>query len=581
MRRLPKFVKLIFATVMTLGMYTGVAYGGDGTPPEITVQPEAQKNVYGANVEFSITATGENLKYQWQYKPRIKGGTWTNSTDSGATTNKLKLVANDQNEYLYRCLVSDDTYSGDKAIMSNAASLYVLNGQIFEIKYISETPTAPVITTQPLSQMLSVGEKATFTVEATGTDLTYQWQYKSSLPNSAWTNLTRNDGTGFDTNIFTTTPLTGSQDHYQYRCLVRSTNYYYGDEYAKESDSATLQVTSKGYIDIQYINEEYEIVEQPASQSVYAGATVKFRVDTTGSTNLTYRWLYKASGTNTTWTEVPDSMGNGAKTAELTISPVKEEYENYQFRCSVGGEYYKYEEAKLSSIATLLILSETQIADVQFDNSKLMITEWTIPADNTEIKLPVQGTGLNITVDWGDGTAIETITTEFPTHTYAKAGVYEIAIAGECPVWGYTQYYDVTATNSYYTPYLTKVKQFGELNANRYIFAQCTDLTEVSGDKLITENTFKNVTDMSYMFAECTNLVTIDLSRFDTSKVTSMYAMFGKCQSLKTLDLRSFDTSKVESMGYMFLKCENLVELDISSFNTQNVQRYGGYIFRL
>ena len=573
MRRLPKIVKLIFATVMTLGMYTGITYGGDGAPPKITVQPESQRNVYGANVEFSITATGENLKYQWQYKPRIKGGTWTNSTDSGATTNKLKLVANDQNEYLYRCLVSDDTYSGDKAIMSNAASLYVIDDQIFEIKYISETPTAPVITTQPLSQMLSVGEKATFTVEATGTDLTYHWQYKASLPNSAWTNLTRNDGTGFDTNTFTTAVLTGTQDHYQYRCLVRSTNYYYGDENAKESDSATLQVTSKGYVDIQYINEEYEIVEQPASQSVYAGATVKFRVDTTGSTNLTYRWLYKAPGTNTSWTEVPDSMGNGAKTAELTISPVKEEYENYQFRCSVGGEYYKYEEAKLSSVATLLLLSETQIADVQFDNSKLMITEWTIPADNTVIKLPVQGTGLNITVDWGDGSATETVTTQFPTHTYAKAGVYEIAVTGECPEWGYSSYSLPGRTSNYYTytQYLTKVKQFGELNATKYGFTYCEKLTEVSGDNLVTDKTFEKVTSMAYMFNFCSGLTTLDASNFNTSNVTNMSWMFQYCKNLISLDLSNFDTSKVTDMSYMFSYCNSLTSLNISNFNTSNV----------
>lgn len=573
MRRLPKFVKLIFATVMTLGMYTGITYGGDGTPPKITVQPESQRNVYGANVEFSITATGRNLKYQWQYKPRIKGGTWTNSTDSGATTNKLKLVANDQNEYLYRCLVSDDTYSGDKAIMSNAASLYVIDDQIFEIKYVSETPTAPVITTQPLSQMLSVGEKATFTVEATGTDLTYQWQYKSSLPNSAWTNLTKSDGTGFDTNTFTTAVLTGTQDHYQYRCLVRSKNYYYGDENAKESDSATLQVTSKGYVDIQYINEEYEIVEQPASQSVYAGTTVKFRVDTTGSTNLTYRWLYKAPGTNTSWTEVPDSMGNGAKTAELTISPVKEEYENYQFRCSVGGEYYKYEEAKLSSIATLLILSETQIVDVQYDNSKLMITEWTIPADNTVIKLPVQGTVLNITVDWGDGTATETVTTQFPSHTYATAGVYEIAVAGECPEWGYSSYSLPGRTSNYYTytQYLTKVKQFGELNATKYGFTYCEKLTEVSGDNLVTDKTFEKVTSMAYMFNFCSGLTTLDASNFNTSNVTNMSWMFQYCKNLISLDLSNFDTSKVTDMSYMFSCCNSLTSLNISNFNTSNV----------
>mgnify|MGYP004452822769 CR=1 FL=1 len=578
MRRLPKFVKLIFATVMTLGMYTGITYGGDGAPPKITVQPESQRNVYGANVEFSITATGENLKYQWQYKPRIKGGTWTNSTDSGATTNKLKLVANDQNEYLYRCLVSNDTYSGDKAIMSNAASLYVIDDQIFEIKYISETPTAPVITTQPLSQMLSVGEKATFTVEATGTDLTYQWQYKPSLPNSAWTNLTKSDGIGFDTNTFTTAVLTGTQDHYQYRCLVRSKNYYYGDENAKESDSATLQVTSKGYVDIQYINEEYEIVEQPASQSVYAGTTVKFRVDTTGSTNLTYRWLYKAPGANTSWTEVPDSMGKGAKTAELTISPVKEEYENYQFRCSVGGEYYKYEEAKLSNIATLLLLSETQIADVQFDNSKLMITEWTIPADNTVIKLPVQGTGLNITVDWGDGTATETVTTQFPTHTYATAGVYNIVVAGECPKWGYSSGSPVRTSSGYYThtQYLTKVKQFGELGATQYGFSYCKELTEVSGDNLVTDKTFEKITDMSYMFYGCSSLTSLNANNFNTSNATKMSSMFSGCKSLSRLDLSGFDTSKVTNMLLMFSNCSNLTSLDVSSFNTSKVTNMAG-----
>lgn len=573
MRRLPKFVKLIFATVMTLGMYTGITYGGDGAPPKITVQPESQRNVYGANVEFSITATGENLKYQWQYKPRIKGGTWTNSTDSGATTNKLKLVANDQNEYLYRCLVSDDTYSGDKAIMSNAASLYVLDDQIFEIKYVSETPTAPVITTQPLSQMLSVGEKATFTVEATGTDLTYQWQYKSSLPNSAWTNLTRNDGTGFDTNTFTTAVLTGTQDHYQYRCLVRSTNYYYGDENAKESDSATLQVTSKGYVDIQYINEEYEIVEQPASQSVYAGTTVKFRVDTTGSTNLTYRWLYKAPGANTSWTEVPDSMGKGAKTAELTISPVKEEYENYQFRCSVGGEYYKYEEAKLSSIATLLLLSETQIADVQFDNSKLMITEWNVSGDaGLTITLPVSGTGLNITVDWGDGTENETITTEFPTHTYAQAGVYEIAVAGNCPVWGYSSANKPNEKYNTYNNYLINVKQFGELSATRYGFSYCSNLIEVSGENLVTEKTFENITNMSLMFYNCYQMINLDVSNFNTSKVRNMSSMFEQCRNLTSLDVSNFDTSNVTNMTWMFATCRKLTKLNLDNFDTSNVK---------
>lgn len=361
MRRLPKFVKLIFATVMTLGMYTGVAYGGDGTPPEITVQPESQSNVYGANVEFSITATGENLKYQWQYKPRIKGGTWTNSTNSGATTNTLKLVANDQNEYLYRCLVSDDTYSGDKAIMSNAASLYVLDDRIFEIKYVSETPTAPIITTQPLSQMLSVGDKATFTVEATGTDLTYQWQYKSSLPNSAWTNLTRNDGTGFDTNTFTTTTLTESQDHYQYRCLVRSKDYYYGDENAKESDSATLLLLSATQIvDVQFDKSKLMIIKNFKAIVV------------TNSGEVTITWSGDGAEEGTTYKlEVLDNNGEWQLLSDNATSPYEQtgvdETKAYEYRISavfkdgIQGAYaYTISEAILDG--TFIIISHDNIA---------------------------------------------------------------------------------------------------------------------------------------------------------------------------------------------------------------------------
>lgn len=604
MRRLPKFVKLICATAMMLGVYSGVAYGGDGTPPKITTHPESQRNVVGANVEFNVTATGENLKYQWQYKPNIKGGSWTNSTDSGATTNKLKLVANDQNKYLYRCLISDDTYSGDKAIMSNAATLYVLDGQIFEVKYMADIPSAPVIVTQPLSQMLTVGEKATFTVNATGSDLTYQWQYKSSLPNAAWTNLTKSDGTGFDTNTFTTTALTGSQDHYQYRCLVRSNNYYYDDENAKESDSAVLEVSPKGYIDMQYINEEYDIVEHPVSQGTYVGNSVKFKVDTTGSTKLTYRWLYKAPGTNTSWTEVPDTMAQGTQTAEMTISPVKEEYDNYQFRCSVGGEYYKYDEAKLSSIATLLLLSETQTVDLHLDTSKFMITEWNVSGDaGLEITLPVQGTGLNITVDWGDGTDIETVTTAFPTHIYANAGVYEIAVSGNCPEWGYASSTTITTMDKYYTyaQYLTKVKQFGELNATRYGFANCQNLTTVSGEKLVTEKTFesvlsfqhmfcnctsltnlelslsnaKKITDLSFMFENCVNLTNINISGLDTSNVTNMRSMFKRCNKIINLDLSKFNTANVQNMNAMFADCSSLQKLDLSNFNTSKVIAFG------
>ena len=206
------------------------------------------------------------------------------------------------------------------------------------------------------------------------------------------------------------------------------------------------------------------------------------------------------------------------------------------------------------------------------DKSKYMITEWTITSDNRTIKLPVQGTGLNITVDWGDGTEPEVITTEFPTHTYVLAGTYEISVLGTCPEWGYLSESAVGSSSNYYTYtlYLTKVKQFGELSATKYGFSLCRKLTEVSGDNLVMDKTFENVVDMSYMFNRCLSITSLDVSKFDTSKVTNMRGMFSYCK-LISLDVSNFDTSNVTNMGGMFYKCSKLTNLDVSNFDTSKV----------
>ena len=226
------------------------------------------------------------------------------------------------------------------------------------------------------------------------------------------------------------------------------------------------------------------------------------------------------------------------------------------------------------------IMKATRTVEV-IDTASYMITEWTIPSANTTIKLPVQGTGLNITVDWGDGSAEQTVTTAFPTHIYAEAGTYEIKVRGNCPEWGYASSSTVSTTSDYYTytQYLTKVKQFGELNATRYGFARCTSLTEVSGENLVTSKTFEKVTSMEGMFYNCEGLINLDLSNFDTSKVTSMSRMFDGCSRLTNLDVSGFDTSQVTSMYQMFYVCSSLTNLDLSGFNTSKVTNMGDMFY--
>ena len=75
---------------------------------------------------------------------------------------------------------------------------------------------APAISAQPKSVSVTAGEKATFEVTATGTDVTYQWQ------------IDRNDGNGFvDINGATgaayTTGVTDKDcDGFKYQCVIRN-----------------------------------------------------------------------------------------------------------------------------------------------------------------------------------------------------------------------------------------------------------------------------------------------------------------------------------------------------------------------
>ena len=224
----------------------------------------------------------------------------------------------------------------------------------------------------------------------------------------------------------------------------------------------------------------------------------------------------------------------------------------------------------------MLVTLFMMLSQISYAATSDMITEWTIPSANTTIKLPVAGTGLNITVDWGDGTAEQTVTTSFPTHTYATAGTYEIKVWGTCLHWGYTGGTSVTTTQNSdyytYTQYLTKVKQFGELSATQYGFAYCKNLKEVFGENLVTNKTFEKMTSMQNMFANCSGLTNLDVSNFDTSNIKYMDEMFWGCSNLTSLDVSNFNTTKATSMGSMFGNCSSLTSLNVSNFDTSNVE---------
>src|SRR5216110_1189033 len=140
--------------------------------------------------------------------------------------------------------------------------------------YVSATnpgpPVAPSITTQPVSQTVTAGQMATFTVVATGTaPLSYQWR-KSGTAISGATSPTY------------TTPATTSADNgSQFTVVVSNTAG------SVTSNTATLTVSAAAVAP--------SITTQPVSQTVTAGQMATFTVVATGTAPLSYQW--RKSGT--------------------------------------------------------------------------------------------------------------------------------------------------------------------------------------------------------------------------------------------------------------------------------------------
>ena len=162
----------------------------------ITSQPESKSANVGDIVSFEIKATGTDLAYQWQYSTD-KGATWKNSAAKTATYRVQAQKAYDG--YMYRCVVTDKS---GKSLTSAAASLTV-NSEF-------------TITSQPVNKTANAGEIVTFEVKATGTGLTYQWQY-STDNGVTWKNSAAKSETY-------RALVQEAYDGYMYRCVVTDKN---------------------------------------------------------------------------------------------------------------------------------------------------------------------------------------------------------------------------------------------------------------------------------------------------------------------------------------------------------------------
>ena len=181
---------------------------------------------------------------------------------------------------------------------------------------------APKITTQPSNASVALGKTATFKVVATGSNLSYQWQYKRAGA-SSWT-----DWSG-KTSATLTVTAASNNNGCQYRCLVSNPLG------TKTSNAATLTVVTVS---------KPTITAQPKNATAANGESATFSVTAAGEGTLTYQWQFKRSGA-TSW-----SNWSGKTAASLVVTAGSNN-NGCQYRCAVtnaGGTTY-------SNAATLTV----------------------------------------------------------------------------------------------------------------------------------------------------------------------------------------------------------------------------------
>ena len=365
--------------------------------PVILTQPVNTTVKLNERAYFSVSVSGLNVTYQWQYSSN-GGSTWANSTASSAKTAKLSIAGNTGNaKLLYRCKVSNDYGT----VYSTTARVTISDAK-------------PVILTQPVNTTVKLNERAYFSVSVSGLNVTYQWQY-SSNGGSTWANSTASSAKTAKLSIAGNT----GNAKLLYRCKVSND---YGTVY-----STTARVTIS--------DAKPVILTQPVNTTVKLNERAYFSVSVSG-VNVTYQWQYSSDG-GKTW---KNSTAAAAKKADFSIAGTAANAK-LLYRCAAtnakGTTYTNTVRVTISDIAPVVLTQPTN----------------TTVKNGERAYFSVSVSGVNVTYQWqysSDGGKT------WKNSTAAAAKKADFSIAGTAA--NAKLLYRCKATNAYGSVYTSTVK---------------------------------------------------------------------------------------------------------------------------
>ena len=237
-------------------------------PASLAAQPQDYNGLVNSLAKFTISASGDGLKYQWQYSDD-NGATWLDSSLKSATYS-AKLTA-EKDGRMVRCIVTD--VAGNSVISDPAAM------RVVDLK----------INTQPADYIGEVNSTAKFTVSASGTGLKYQWQY-SDDDGATWLASSIKSATY-------SAKFTAEKNGRMVRCIV--------------TDASGNSVTSNA---AKMILAHLMITSQPQNYVGAVNSTAKFTVAAYGD-GLKYQWQY-SDDNGATW--LASSIKSATYSAKFT-----------------------------------------------------------------------------------------------------------------------------------------------------------------------------------------------------------------------------------------------------------------------
>jgi hypothetical protein len=303
-----------------------------------------------------------------------------------------------------------------------------VTAQTVVLTYTITAPPSIVITTQPIAQIVCAGSAVSYSVAASGTGLTYQWQQSLNGCNGPWQDINGATATTYNLGA-----VAVAQNNTGYRCVVAA-------------PCATSVTSNCGLLTV---GASPTISTHPVSQTVCEGAMINLTVAGSG-TGLLYQWQVNTNGV---WSNLGNGGGfNGVTTSTLMISGITTSMSGSQYRCVIST--IACTTPIPSNAATLTVNTLIQVISQPTSNTICLGTSTFITTDaiGTGVQFQWQvntGTGFTNLSNGGAYNGATTSQLSIATPPVAWSGyTYRCVLTGACATAVYTN----TATLTIHAP---------------------------------------------------------------------------------------------------------------------------------